>query len=351
MSEKKPVIGITCGDLNGIGMEVVIKSLSNPTITDLCTPVLFAHSKVASYHRKSLNLRDFAFNIVDDLSKLNNKKSNLYNCWKETVDIKMGEPDVEVGNFAKKSLDAGIKALKDGNVDALVTAPLNKATVVVEGEEFTGHTGYLGKAFDASPTMILTAHDLRVALVTEHIPIAEVSKTLSVERIVKKTQDVIECLKSDFNIRKPKIAVLGLNPHASDSGLMGNEEAEIIQPAIDQLVENGHIVKGPFASDGFFGTGVYSQYDAVMAMYHDQGLIPFKTLHFSDGVNYTAGLPIIRTSPDHGTGYDIAGKNQADEQSLRESIYLAIETFRNRSLYKELNSNPLKNQKRHKGDR
>jgi len=351
MSDKKPVIGITCGDLNGIGLEVVIKSLVNPAILDMCTPVVFAQSKVASYHRKALNIRDFSFNIVDDLSKINLKKANLVNCWKDNVNIQMGQPDVEVGAFAKKSLDAGIDALKNEQIDALVTAPLNKSTVVVEGEEFTGHTGYLGKAFEASPTMILTSEDLRVALVTEHIPISEVSKALTTERIVNKTLDVISCLKVDFNISKPKIAVLGLNPHASDSGLMGTEEAEIIQPAIDQLIEAGHVVKGPFASDGFFGTGVYDQYDAVMAMYHDQGLIPFKTLHFNDGVNYTAGLPVIRTSPDHGTGYDIAGKNQADAQSLRESIYLAIESFRKRSLYKDLTSNPLKNQKRHRPDR
>lgn len=351
MSETKPVIGISCGDLNGIGLEVIIKTLSNPTLLDLCTPVVFAHSKVASYHRKVLNVRDFSFNIVDHLDQIHEKKANLINSWNDNVNIELGKPTEEVGEFAKKSLDAAISALKDDRIDALVTAPLNKATIAANDNGFTGHTGYLGKQFDASPTMILTSNDLRVALVTEHIPLSEVSKVISKDLIVQKAKSLQDCLIADFGINKPKIAVLGLNPHAGDSGLLGNEEIEILTPAINELAEEGMIIKGPFPSDGFFGTETYRKFDAVLAMYHDQGLIPFKALHFSDGVNYTAGLPIIRTSPDHGTGYDIAGKGIADEQSFRESIYLAIDTFRNRSLYKKLTSNPLKIQKRQKPDR
>ncbi len=341
---KKPVIGISCGDLNGIGFEVIMKTFRDQKMLDFCTPVVFASSKVASYHRKALNMMDVNFHIVNSFDQIKPNKPNLINAWKDVVNIELGTDSREVGSFALKSLDASLEALKEGKVDALVTAPVNKNNINSEELPFSGHTGYIGDKVEGEPLMILTSQELKVALVTGHIAVGEIASSLSTELIVKRINQLHKSLVEDFGIGKPKIGVLGLNPHAGDNGLMGNEEAKIIAPAIQQAFESGKLVYGPYAADGYFGVESYCQFDATLAMYHDQGLIPFKALAFEEGVNYTAGLSIIRTSPDHGTGYSIAGKGEASETSFRESVYLACEVLKKRTEYLALKVNELKKQ-------
>lgn len=345
-NENKPILGISCGDLNGIGMEVLMKTFADNQMLDFCIPLVFASSKVASYHRKALNMEDFNFHIINDLNAIQPKKVNLINIWKDPIDMEPGLASAEIGSHALESLDAAIQAWKDGKIHALVTAPVNKNTIAQKNPSFTGHTGYIGKATEAEPLMILAANGLRVALVTGHIAVNNIAHTLSTDLVLKRIQQLQKSLIEDFAIRKPKIAVLALNPHASDNGVMGNEEEKIITPAIEKAVAKGIMAMGPYAADGFFGAGTYRQFDGVLAMYHDQGLIPFKTLAFEDGVNYTAGLPLVRTSPDHGTGYDIAGKGVASERSFREAVFLAVDIIRNRTEYAELTANPLKVSKR-----
>ena len=339
---EKPIIGISCGDLNGVGFEVIMKTFNTPEMMDFCIPVVFASSKVASYHRKALDMQDMNFHIINSLDQINPKRPNLLNCWREEVNIEYGVDSAEVGSFALRSIDAAIQAWKDGHVHAVVTAPVNKNNINTKETPFTGHTGYIGDAVQGEPLMILTGEALRVALVTGHIALNEVSQQLSVDLIVKRINQLHKSLVEDFGISKPKIGVLAINPHASDGGLMGDEEEKIIAPAIAKAFESGKLVYGPYAADGYFGAETYRQFDATLAMYHDQGLIPFKTLAFEDGVNYTAGLPMVRTSPDHGTGYSIAGKGVASESSFRNAVYLACEVYKKRSEYKELTKNPLK---------
>lgn len=341
MSENKIIIGISQGDINGIGLEVILKTLIEPGIAEICTPVLFSSQKTVSYYRKVLGLEEFNFNPIRDLSQINHKKANVFVCYEEEVNIEMGKETETGGKYAYLSLERATQALLDKQIDALVTAPINKHNIQSEEFKFVGHTEYLGSKLQGEPLMILcNENGLRVALVTGHIPISEVASKISVEAVSKKIITLCDSLVKDFGIRKPKIAVLGLNPHAGDNGVIGPEDKEIIIKAIEQVKLNA-LVYGPYSADGFFGSGAHEKFDAVLAMYHDQGLIPFKTLSFNEGVNYTAGLSAIRTSPDHGTAYEIAGKNTANEQSFKKAIYTAIDIYRSRKLFAEVTENPL----------
>lgn len=343
MSHHPPhrVIGISCGDLNGIGMEIILKTFDNPMMLDICTPVIFASPKVVSYHRKALELKELNYQTIASANELIEGKINVFEAWTEGVNLEFGKEDPQVGAMAMKSFEVACDALEAGWIHALVTAPVNKNNVGPKGENFTGHTGYLSKRFKAEAMMILTADDMRVALLTQHVPVSKVSEYVTEERIVSHLTRLKEILMQDFGVRKPRIAVLGLNPHAGDGGVIGEEEKNVITPAIDKAKEAGVLAFGPFPSDGFFGLQSYKRYDAVLAMYHDQGLIPFKFMHFTDGVNYSGGLPVVRTSPDHGTAYDIAGRGLADESSMRNAIYSAIDILEKRAEYKDLNANVL----------
>jgi len=336
-------IGISIGDVNGIGLEVILKTLSENRILDYCTPIVYGHTKVASYHRKALGISDFVFNVINSADAANPKKANLINCWEEDVKIDLGVSNEIGGKYALLSLEKATDDLINGNIDALVTAPINKHNIQSDTFNFPGHTEYLQERSGSDDVlMFLISEDIRVGVVTGHIPITEVSSSITKDKIVKKLVMMNESLKKDFWIEKPKIAVLGLNPHAGDNGLLGKEEADIIAPAIQEAFDKGVICFGPYPADGFFGNGGYKQFDAVLAMYHDQGLIPFKTIAFSTGVNYSAGLKIVRTSPDHGTGYDIAGKNLADPTSFIEAIFAATHIVKNRREQEELLKNQLR---------
>lgn len=337
----KPVIGITCGDLNGIGLEIIIKTMLDSRVTDICTPVLFASSKVVSYHRKALNILDFSFHIIHDLHQVNPKRPNLLNVWKEEVSLEFGKPDPGVGRFAVKSLLSVVDAIKTGLVDAVVTAPINKNVIQSDEFRFPGHTEFFEHHFGGKAMMILSTDRLRITPMTIHVPISTVASQVTEERIINTIIGFEKSLKVDFGIRKPKIAVLGLNPHAGDSGLIGLEEVTVIGPAIEKSFVGGTLVYGPYSADGFFGSGAFKNFDGVISMYHDQGLIPFKLMAFDEGVNYTAGLPIVRTSPDHGPAYDIAGKGVADETSFKQALWMAIDILRNRRLHTEITANPL----------
>jgi 4-hydroxythreonine-4-phosphate dehydrogenase len=336
-------IGISIGDVNGIGLEVIIKSLAELQILDYCTPIVYGHTKVASYHRKALGMSDFAFNVIPSPDAANPKKVNMINCWEEDVKIDLGVANEVGGKYALISLEKATDDLVSGAIDALVTAPINKHNIQSDTFNFPGHTEYLQERSGSKDVlMFLLSEDIRVGVVTGHIPIASVAQSITKEKIVKKLVLMNESLKKDFWIEKPKIAVLGLNPHAGDNGLLGSEEEQIIMPAIQEAFDKGIICFGPYPADGFFGKGSFKQFDAVLAMYHDQGLIPFKTLAFSTGVNYTAGLKFVRTSPDHGTGYDIAGKNEADPSSFIEAIFSAIHIVERRREQEELLKNQLR---------
>lgn len=341
MNDHKIIVGISQGDINGIGLEVVLKTLLEPGIADVCTPVLFSSQKTVSYYRKVLGLEEFSFNPIRDFSQLNPKKVNVFVCYEEEVNIEMGKSTATGGKYAYLSLEKATQALMDNNIQALVTAPINKSNIQSDEFKFVGHTEYLGAKLGGDPLMLLCSDSgLRVALVTGHVPVKDISSKITTEVVAKKILQLHGSLVKDFGIRKPRIAVLGLNPHAGDDGTIGKEDKEIIKPAIDGIKVNG-LIYGPYAADGFFGNGTYKQFDGVLAMYHDQGLIPFKTLSFSEGVNFTAGLNAVRTSPDHGTAYEIAGKNIANEQSFKKAIYAAIDIYKNRKLQAEISENPL----------
>lgn len=342
MSDKVK-IGISIGDINGIGLEVILKTLVESKMLDYCTPIVYGHTKVASFHRKALHMSDFVFNVINHPDAANPRKVNMINCWEEDVKIELGVANETGGKYAFLSLQKATDDLANGSIDALVTAPINKSNIQSENFNFPGHTEYLQERSGSNDVlMFLISEDLRVGVVTGHIPVLEVPLAINKEKIVKKLQLINDSLKKDFWIEKPKIAVLGLNPHASDNGLLGKEEAEIISPAIQEAFDKGIICFGPYPADGFFGNGTYKQFDAVLAMYHDQGLIPFKTIAFSTGVNYTAGLKFVRTSPDHGTGYDIAGKNIADPTSFAEAMFAAIHIVKHRKEQEKLLSNQLR---------
>lgn len=334
------IVGISIGDLNGIGSEVVLKTFDDNRMLELCTPVIFANVKIMSYLKKVYDLT-LNFHGIDSLDQLVIGKINVLNVWKEPVNIEFGKTDDEVGKFAIKSFVTATKALKESKIDLLLTAPINKYNIQSEEFKFPGHTDYLAKEFNEDALMFMIHDNLRVGLLTDHVPVNDVAKYLSESLISKKVKIVNNTLKQDFRIEMPKIAVLGLNPHAGDNGVIGKEDEEIIKPALKKIYDSGIMVFGPFSADSFFGSNQYKQYDAVLAVYHDQGLIPFKTMSFGNGVNYTAGLSKVRTSPDHGTAFDIAGKNKANESSFREALYLAIDVFKNRNEYKELTNNPL----------
>lgn len=343
MSDEKIIVGISQGDINGIGLEVIIKTFLDPQIFDICTPVLFGSQKTASFHRKALNIEDFSFNHIKDLSEINHKRANIINVYEEDITIELGQQTPAGGKYAFLSLEAAAYALAQGKIHVLVTAPINKENIQSDDFKFPGHTEYLDDKFgNGNSLMFLVSDDLRVAVVTGHIPVTKVAQELSPEKILKKLHTLQRSLIEDFGIRKPKIAVLGLNPHAGDNGVIGDEEKNIIMPAINKAKDEGMMVYGPYPADGFFGNGTYKSFDAVLAMYHDQGLIPFKTIAFNNGVNFTAGLPVVRTSPDHGTAYDIAGKNLASEESFRKAVYMAIDIYKTRRLYGVISANPLK---------
>ncbi len=342
IEQQKPVIGFTCGDLNGIGMELIIKALSSGSIMDLCTPVVFASAKSINFYRKSMPDINFVYNTTKEFNKLSTKQVNLYNCWEEEVAINPGILNETGGKYALISLQEGVKALKGGQIHALVTAPIHKKNIQSERFKYTGHTPYLKNEFNAPDVaMMMVADNMRVALLTEHIPVSEIAKHVTKENIISKLRIINGSLQKDFGIDKPRIAVLGLNPHAGDDGLVGTEEETIIKPAIKDA-KHGMMVFGPYSADAFFARGSHEKFDVVLAMYHDQGLIPFKSLAAGEGVNYTAGLGVVRTSPDHGTAFDIAGKGVADCSSFFAAIFEAIDICRRRMGYEAARQNPLK---------
>lgn len=344
MEENKKIrVAITHGDTNGIGYEVIFKTFSDPTMLELCTPIIYGSPKVATFHRKMLDLPG-NFTIINTAEDAHEGKLNLLTTFDEEVKVEMGQPSKEAGSAALKALDKAMTDFNKGLFDVLVTAPINKNNIQSDTFHFAGHTEYIETSVGNGnkALMILLNEKLRVALVTTHLPISEVPSAITKESIEEKATIFHNSLRRDFRISNPRIAVLGLNPHAGDGGVIGNEEQEIIKPAIDELSEKGIQAFGPYPADGFFGSESYSEFDGVLAMYHDQGLAPFKTIAEDDGVNYTAGLPIVRTSPAHGTAYDIAGKGIANENSFRQAVYLAIDVFRNRIEYDEPLSNPLK---------
>jgi 4-hydroxythreonine-4-phosphate dehydrogenase len=335
------IVGISIGDLNGIGSEVVLKTFEDARMLELCTPVIFANVKILSFIRKNFE-STVALQGIDRLDQIVIGKVNVFNLWREGIDLNLGTNDEKVGEYAIKSFVAATNALKEGTIDVLVTAPINKYNIQSESFKFPGHTDYLNQELEGDALMLMVQDNLRVGLLTDHIPLNEVASHLTEELIFKKIETVKQTLIQDFSINKPKIAVLGLNPHCGDGGVIGTEDDSVLKPALKKLFDKGTLVFGPFAADGFFGSNQYEKYDAIIAAYHDQGLIPFKTLSFGNGVNYTAGLNKIRTSPDHGTAYDIAGKNKADYNSFKEAVYLAIDIYNSRNEYAEISQKPLK---------
>lgn len=342
---EKIKVGISVGDLNGVGMEVIIKAFLNNKMMDLCTPIVFGGVNTTSFQRKSLGIKDFSFNIIQKIKDANPKRANLLNCWNEEAEIKFGQASEIAGKYAFQSLNKATHALKKGEIDVLVTAPINKANIQKSQTEFLGHTEYLGQQFDDQPLMIMLSEEMKIAFVTGHIPLTEVANSISEEKILAKIEQLSKSLIEDFAINKPKIAVIGLNPHAGEDGMLGKEEKTIISPAIKKAKQNNILAFGPYSADSFFTKENLKNFDAILSMYHDQGLTPFKTLSFSEGVNYTAGLSIVRTSPVHGTAYDIAGKNTADESSFRNAIYWACDIYKKRTAYQQLTANPLQPQK------
>lgn len=342
-------VGISIGDLNGIGSEVVLKTFEDTRMLELCTPILFANVKTLNHLRKNFD-STVALHGIDQVSQALAGKINVLNVWRETVNLEWGVNDPEVGKLAVRSFTTAVEALKQDEIDVLVTAPIHKYNIQSEEFRFPGHTDYLASQLEGNALMLMVQGNLRVGLLTDHVPVNEVASHLTEELILRKIETVKQSLIRDFAITKPRIAVLGLNPHAGDGGVIGKEEDDILKPALKKLFEAGTMVFGPFPADGFFGSGQYEKYDAVIAAYHDQGLVPFKTLSFGQGVNYTAGLNKVRTSPDHGTAYDIAGKNLADCTSFREAVYLAVDVFHSREQHAEISKKPLKI-KEHSNDR
>lgn len=328
VKSSRPIIGITLGDFNGIAPEIIIKALSDNRMLSICNMVVYASGKLMLKYKKMLNIEEFNFNQSKSADQINTKKVNIINCWEDDLEITPGKVTPEAGRCAFLSLEAATNDLKEGLIDAIVTAPVNKNNVLSANYKFVGHTEYLAEKFGKDVMMILATESIRVGLVTVHIPVQKVPETITNELLTKKIEQFEKSLIKDFGIGKPKIALLGLNPHAGDNGLIGEEEKKVIIPTIEQLRNKGKMVFGPYPADGFWGMHQYKKYDGVLAMYHDQGLAPFKALAFDNGVNFTAGLSVVRTSPDHGTGYDIAGKGIASEHSFREAIYMACDILK-----------------------
>lgn len=348
MEREKIVIGITQGDINGIGYEVILKTLSESRVLDAFVPVIYGSPKVAAFHRKQLDIQGINLNIINSVEELNPKRINIINCSDDEIKVELGRSTEEAGKAAFAALEQATEDLKKGALDAIVTAPINKKNIQSADFHFPGHTEYLEEKFGTgTPSLMLLMNDvMRVAVVTGHIPVAEVSNALTKELITEKLLVFNKSLKEDFMIVRPRIAVLGLNPHAGDEGVIGDEEQKTIIPALKEAEKQGVVCVGPYAADGFFGSGQFSKFDGILAMYHDQGLIPFKSISMDSGVNFTAGLSVIRTSPAHGTAYDLAGKNMASEDSFRQAIYTACDIYQNRMINKEITANPLKVEKR-----
>lgn len=336
----KIIVGISIGDLNGIGIEVILKTFQDKRMLEFCTPVLFGATKAVTYHKKALNL-DTQVHGISAINQLNHNKINILNVWKEEVAIEIGKATKTSGEYALKSLEAAVDHLKQNKVDVVVTAPINKENIQSDKFNFPGHTEFLESNLEGESLMILMTDELKIGLITGHIPISKVAETITPDLIKKKVDIMHHALVQDFGIAKPKIAVLSLNPHSGDKGVIGKEDDEIIQPTLLEIQETGKLVFGPYAADGFFGSETYKQFDGVLATYHDQGLAPFKALSFGKGVNFTAGLSHIRTSPDHGTGYDIAGKNKANESSFKEALFTSLQIFKARKAYIENTKNAL----------
>lgn len=345
MENRQIIAGITHGDINGIGYEVIIKSLIDSTIFDMFIPVVYGSPKVAAYHRKALNIDNFSFNNIRHPGEAHGKRANIINCLGDDVRVELGKPTAHSGECALIALEKAVDDLRDGKLDLLVTAPIDKNSIQSEKFSFPGHTGYLKARFGVEDVlMFMISESMKIGIVTEHVPLKQVAGMITLDTIVRKLRLMNHSLIVDFAIRKPVIAVLGLNPHAGDNSLIGAEEAEIIAPAIEKVKDEGIMAFGPFAADGFFGAGMFRKFDGILAMYHDQGLAPFKALSFDTGVNFTAGLPVVRTSPAHGTAFGIAGRGEASENSFRQALYLACDIYRNRKMYEEITKNPLKHQ-------
>lgn len=352
MEEQLIKVGITHGDINGIGYEVILKTFSDVRVAELCTPVIYGSSKIAAYHRKALDLPAINMNIINQAEDAGMNRVNIINCVNEETKVELSKSTEIAGEAAFKALEKAVSDVKRNAIDVLLTSPINKHNIQNKDFHFPGHTEYLENAFGGvgkKALMILLNENIRVALVTGHIPLSQVATTITQEDIMSKLKIFNQSLKQDFGIQRPRIAVLSLNPHAGDAGLLGNEEETIILPAMQEMEKKGILSFGPYPADGFFGSRSYEKFDGVLAMYHDQGLAPFKALAMEDGVNYTAGLSVIRTSPAHGTAYDIAGQNLASEESFRRALYLALDIYRNRRIYKEITANPLKRQYFDKG--
>lgn len=341
--QHKPVIGISCGDLNGIGAELIIKTFADSRILDMCTPVIFASNKLINFYKKTVADVNLNFQNLKDINRPYPKQVNIFSCWEEEVNITPGQLTDVGGKYAVKSLQAAVEALKAGHIQGLITAPIHKKNVQSQEFAFSGHTPFLKQFFGVDDVlMLMCAENMRVGLLTEHVPVKDVAPFVTRQNILKKLVILKESLQKDFGIDKPRIAVLGLNPHAGDEGLIGKEEEEQIKPAVKEAKQNNILAFGPYSADAFFARGSHEKFDAVLAMYHDQGLIPFKSLAKGEGINYTAGLPVVRTSPDHGTAFDIAGKNKADESSFRQSVFSAIDIFLQRIEYADNRANPMK---------
>ena len=351
MEERKIRVGITHGDINGVGYEVILKAFSDPTMLELCTPIIYGSPKVAAYHRKAMDIQT-TFSIVNSRADIQDGRVNILNCTEDELKVELTKPTAEAGKAALSALEKALQDYREGVFDVLVTAPINKHTIQSDTFHFPGHTEYIeervGKGEKA--LMILLKNNFRVALVTGHIPVSEISRTLTKELIMEKMAIFHRSLKQDFGIDSPRIAVLSLNPHAGDEGLIGTEEQIVIIPAMQEMMAKGVLCFGPYPADGFMGSGNYAHFDGILAMYHDQGLAPFKALAMDEGVNFTAGLPIVRTSPAHGTAYDIAGQGIASEDSFRQAIYVALDVFRNRQIEREINARPLRKQYYEKRD-
>ena len=344
--ERKPIIaGISHGDINGIGYEVIIKALMESTINEICVPVVYGSPKVAAYHRKALNINNFSFNNIRTAEEANPKRANLINCLDDNIRVELGKSTPQGGEAALISLEKAVSDINNGKIDVLVTAPIDKKNIQSEKFRFSGHTEYLkSKAGAGDVLMFMIGESVRIGVATGHVPLSRVPAMITPDLLLSKLRLMNQSLIIDFGIRRPRIAVLGLNPHAGDDSLLGSEEAEVITPAIQQALKENMLIFGPFPADGFFGAGSFAKFDGILAMYHDQGITPFKALSFDTGVNFTAGLPFVRTSPVHGTAFHIAGKGEASENSFRQAIYLACDIFRNRQMYAEITHNPLRHQ-------
>jgi len=338
---EKIIVGISIGDFNGIGIEVALKTFLDKRMLDFCTPILFGSTKLVTAYKKSMNI-NIPFNGIKNVDKAIHGKVNILNLWSEDINIKLGEPTSDSGKYAFESLEAATNSLAKGEIDVLVTAPINKDNIQSENFKFPGHTEYLESKLEGESLMILMSENLRIGLITGHIPVSKIAETITPELIKKKVAILYKTLVQDFAISKPKIAILGLNPHCGDHGVIGNEDDEVIRPTIAEIQNAGQLVYGPYAADSFFGSENYKNFDAILAMYHDQGLAPFKTLAFGGGVNFTAGLNKVRTSPDHGTAYELAGKGKANINSFKEAVFSGIQIFKTRKEYKSLTENILK---------